>query len=57
MRHELADAFLWAIAIVVTLLTVSQPGAFTVLGPVYAVCMLGSIVTVRAARGSGRLAP
>lgn len=54
MKHELTMALLWTIAIAVTFLTVKQEGALTVLGPVYAVCMIGSIVTVRVARaGSG----
>jgi hypothetical protein len=50
VKHELATAALWAIAILVTILTVKQEGILTVLLPVYAVCMIGSIVTVRAAR-------
>ncbi|HSE66749.1 MAG TPA: hypothetical protein VLB12_07165 [Gemmatimonadales bacterium] len=52
MKHELAIVALWAIAILVTILTVKQEGVLTVLLPVYAVCMIGSIVTVRAARSS-----
>ncbi len=50
MKHELAATFLWAIAIAVTFLVVKQEGILTTLGPVYAVCMIGCIVVVRAAR-------
>jgi hypothetical protein len=52
MKHELAVASLWAIAIAVTVVTVKQEGVFTVLGPVYAICMIGSIVTVRIAHSN-----
>jgi hypothetical protein len=45
---------LWAIAIVSTLAVVKDTGAFTFLGPVYFVCMLGSVVTVRNAMGKTR---
>ena len=51
---ELATLALWAIAITATLLLAGSPGAFTVLGPVYFVCMAGSLVTVRKARQLGR---
>lgn len=54
MKYEAATTLLWAIAIIVTFLIVKQNGVLTVLGPVYAVCMIGSIVTVRAARTSLR---
>jgi hypothetical protein len=53
MKHELATLALWAIAITVTMLRGDRPGAATILGPVYAVCMIGSIIIVRAARASG----
>jgi hypothetical protein len=52
MKHELATLALWAIAITVTFLRVDQVGAATILGPVYAVCMIGCIIVVRAARTS-----
>ncbi len=57
MKHELTTALLWAISIVVTFLTVKQEGVLRILGPVYLVCMIGSIVTVRAARASSRHTP
>lgn len=49
MKHIAAVLILWLIAITVTFLTVQDPRARTTLGPVYAVCMIGSIMTVRAA--------
>lgn len=52
MKYELATAALWAIAILITILTVLPEGSLTVLLPVFAICMIGSIVTVRAARSS-----
>jgi hypothetical protein len=52
MRYELATAALWGIAIAVTMLTVKMDGVLTVLLPVYAVCTIGSVVTVRAARSN-----
>jgi len=52
MKHELSILLLWAIAISVTFLKVDQPGLITILGPVYSICMIGSIIVVRAARSS-----
>jgi hypothetical protein len=52
MKHEFATLALWAIAITVTILRIDAPGAATILGPVYAVCMIGCIIVVRAARAS-----
>jgi len=52
MKYELATTVLWAIAVVVTILMVKQDGVLTILLPVYAVCMIGAVVTVRAARSS-----
>jgi hypothetical protein len=49
MKHQLAVLLLWLIAIAVTLLTVRDAHAFSTLGPVFAVCMIGSVVTVRSA--------
>jgi hypothetical protein len=51
---EFAILALWAIAIVATALLAGSPNAFTLLGPVYFVCMAGSLVTVRKARQLGR---
>lgn len=52
MKHELVTAALWAIAIAVTFLMVEDRGVVTRLGPVFAVCAIGSVVNVRAARGA-----
>ena len=46
MRHELAILFLWLIAIVTVI--VAGPQARVL--PVFAFCMIGSILIVRAAR-------
>jgi len=54
MKPELATAALWAIAITVTMIIV-EPAQWSILGPVYAVCMIGSIVTVRTARACRHL--
>jgi hypothetical protein len=54
MKHQLAVLLLWLIAIAVTFVTVRDAHVLTTLGPVFAVCMIGSVVTVRAAlRKSG----
>jgi hypothetical protein len=49
MKHVAANLALWLIAIVVTFLLVPDAHVMTTLAPVYAVCMIGSVVTVRAA--------
>jgi hypothetical protein len=49
VKHVAAVLLLWLIAITVTFLTVRDPHTLTTLGPVYAVCMIGSVVTVRGA--------
>ena len=51
MRHEFTVLVMWLIAIGGTLAMVTDPGIFTYLGPLYAVCMIGSVVAVRRARG------
>lgn len=51
MKHELVTAALWAIAILVTFLMVEDKDIITKLGPVFAICAIGSVVNVRAARG------
>jgi len=43
---------LWAIAIITTMLLVPDRAVFTYLGPVYAVCTIGSIAVLRKACGS-----
>ena len=49
MKHQAAILLLWVIAIVATFVTIGDPHVMTTLGPVFAVCMIGSVVTVRAA--------
>jgi uncharacterized membrane protein len=47
MKHVLAVLALWLVAIVATIVIVRDAGTLTTLGPVYAVCAIGSVVTVR----------
>lgn len=47
MKATVVILLLWVIAIVTTLLVVNDPASFSILGPVYAICMIGSVVTVR----------
>ena len=54
MKHEIAVLVLWLIAIVVTMLLVKEPGTFSRLAPVYAICTIGSVMNVRQARGAAR---
>ena len=49
MKYILTITFLWIIAIVTTLLLIDTENSFTYLGPVYWICMVGSIVTMRRA--------
>jgi hypothetical protein len=53
-KPEIATLALWAIAILTTLLVVKDTRMFTVLGPVYFVCMAGSIAVIRSARAIKR---
>lgn len=50
--YELAAAMLWIIAAVATMLAVEGTGIFTYIGPVFFVCMVGTIAVVRLARSS-----
>jgi hypothetical protein len=50
MRHELAILGLWLLAVVPTLLLVHQSGLFTYLGPLYFICMVGSVYIIRSAK-------
>ena len=47
MKHVTATIALWALAILVTLVMVRDAGVFTFLGPLYTICMIGSVVIVR----------
>ena len=50
MKHELAVLGLWLLAVVPTLMMVHQTGVFTYLGPLYFICMVGSVYIVRSAK-------
>lgn len=50
MKHELAIIALWLLAVVATLFLVHQSGVFTFLGPLYFICMLGSVYIVRSSK-------
>jgi len=50
VKHELAVLGLWLLAVVPTLLLVQQTGLFTYLGPLYFICMVGSVYVVRSAK-------
>jgi hypothetical protein len=49
MKYIITITVLWLIAIVTTLLFVGKAEAFNYSGPVYFICMVGSIVTMRKA--------
>ena len=49
--YELAAAMLWLIAAIATMLAVEGTGVFTYTAPVYFVCMVGTVLIVRASRG------
>lgn len=53
MRHEMAILLLWLVAVVPTLLLVHQTGVFRHLGPLYFICIVGSIYIVRSAKKKG----
>lgn len=53
MKYELATLLLWLLAVVPTLLLVRQTGAFTYLGPLYFLCMIGSMYLVHSAKKKG----
>ena len=50
LRYELATLALWLLAVVPTLLLLRESGLFTYLGPLYFLCMVGSVYIVRSAR-------
>ena len=58
MKYIIAVVVLWALAIVPTVVLLGDREEFTYLGPVYGICMIGSVIVVRhaqiaAARGTG----
>lgn len=50
MKYIAAIIALWALAIIPTFLIVADRQALTYLGPLHAVCMIGSVVVVRKAQ-------
>lgn len=46
----MAVLLLWLLAVVPTLLLVHQTGVFTYLGPLYFICIVGSVYVVRSAK-------
>ncbi len=50
MKYELATLGLWLLAVIPTLLLVHQSGLFSYLGPLYFICMVGSVYIVRSAK-------
>jgi len=54
MKHEFAILGLWLIAILTTAILTEGNGKFTYLGPVFAICAIGSVITVRRAKASGK---
>lgn len=50
LKYELAILALWLFAVVPTLLLVHESGLFTYLGPLYFLCMVGSVYIVRSAK-------
>jgi len=50
MKSEFVVLALWTIAIAATVILVGDTGKFTYLAPVYAICAIGSVFTVRRAR-------
>jgi hypothetical protein len=54
LKHELAVILLWLLAVVHTLILVHQTGVFTYLGPLYFICIVGTIYVVRSAKRKER---
>ena len=58
MKYTLTILVLWFIAVVATAVLLRGSGLFTYLGPLYAICMIGSIWTVqKAQKEAGKLNP
>jgi len=51
MKYELATLGLWLVALLATIGIVKDSSVLTVLVPVFAICMIGSVMVVRKARG------
>ncbi len=54
MKYAIATLLLWIIASAATMLVVKDARALTILGPLFAVCMIGSVVVVRRALTGSR---
>ena len=52
-KYEAANLMLWAIAILAALFVLRNTDRFTLLAPVFAVCLIGSVLVVREARRTG----
>ncbi len=50
VKHEMGILLLWLLALVPTLLIIRQTDLFTYLGPLYFLCMVGSVFIVRNAK-------
>ena len=50
LKYELTILVLWLLAVVPTFLLLRNSDMFTYLGPLYFLCMLGSVYVVRSAR-------
>lgn len=53
MKHVAVNVALWLIAIVATFFIVADRNVLTTLVPVHAMCMIGSVVTLRTAMKRG----
>lgn len=49
MKYLITITVLWLIAIVTTISFVGKTDAFNYVGPVYFICMVGSIITMKKA--------
>lgn len=54
-KPEIVVLLLWLIATATTFLFVKDTGVFTYLGPVYAICTIGSVVTVKKSRAAKKM--
>lgn len=50
VKHELIIILLWLLAVVPTLMLIRETGLFTYLGPLYFICMVGTVLVVRSAK-------
>jgi hypothetical protein len=52
MKYEAGTLLLWLIAILTTLFVTRDTGQFSILGPVFAFCLIGCVLIVRKARAA-----